>query len=271
MQDRVVDVLKRQAPLDARAVRLLCRSGAHTGHTSGMAPQFAQGNLVILPEQDADAFLRFCQRNPKPCPLLGVSEPGAVKIPGLGADLDIRTDLPRYRIWRDGELVEEPVSIEHVWRDDLVSFVIGCSFTFEQALIEAGIPLRHVQQGANVAMFKTNLQATPAAQFSGPLVVSMRPMTPAHVIRAVQTTSLYPAVHGAPIHIGHPNRIGIMDLGKPDYGDAVAIEDDELPVFWACGVTPQAVIAHARPSFAITHAPGCMLVTDCRNRQLSVL
>jgi uncharacterized protein YcsI (UPF0317 family) len=236
-----------------------------------MAPQFAPCNLVFLPKLAAEAFMRFCQRNPKPCPLIGVSDPGSFEIPGLGIDLDIRTDVPRYRVWRDGELVEEPVSVKHVWRDDLVSFVIGCSFTFEQALIDEGVPLRHVQRGANVAMYKTNIPAAPAERFSGPLVVSMRPMTPAHAIRAIQTTSRYPSVHGAPIHIGHPGSIGITDLARPDYGDPVAIEHDELPVFWACGVTPQAVIAQARPAFAITHAPGCMLVTDCHNRQMAVL
>jgi uncharacterized protein YcsI (UPF0317 family) len=262
---------KIDEPRDGLSVRLLCRSGAHQSHTSGMAPQYAQGNIVILPKDDAEIFMRFCQRNPKPCPLIGVSDPGQVEVPGLGEDIDIRTDLPLYRVWRDGEVVEEPVSVEHVWRQDLVTFVIGCSFTFEQALIDDGIPLRHVQLGFNVAMFKTNIAAVPAGPFSGPLVVSMRPMVPAHVIRAVQTTSRYPAVHGAPIHVGHPESIGVKDLAAPDYGDSITVKANELPVFWACGVTPQAIIEQARPAFAITHAPGCMLVTDRRNRDLAIL
>lgn len=235
-----------------------------------MAPRYAQGNLVILPKDDAETFMRFCQRNPKPCPLIGVSDPGQVNIPTLGADIDIRTDLPLYRVWREGELVEEPESVAHLWREDLVSFVIGCSFTFEQALIDEGIPLRHVERGCNVAMYRTNIAAVSAGRFSGPLVVSMRPMVPSHVIRAVQTTSRYPSVHGAPIHIGHPESIGVANIAMPDYGDPTPVEANELPVFWACGVTPQAIIENARPAFAITHAPGCMLVTDRRNRELAV-
>jgi uncharacterized protein YcsI (UPF0317 family) len=269
-QDSPSPDLHRQVA-DGRTVRQLCRTPAFTGHTSGTAPGFVQGNLVILPADDANDFLRFCQRNPKPCPVIGISEPGSPLIPELGEDLDIRTDLPRYRVWQDGELLDEPTSISHVWRDNLVAFVIGCSFTFEEALMADGIPLRHVDQGANVAMYRTSIQAAPAGRFHGPMVVSMRPMTPARAIRAVQITSRYPAVHGAPVHLGHAAGIGIADLGRPDYGDAVAIEDDELPVFWACGVTPQAVIAAARPRFAITHAPGCMLVTDRRNSEFAII
>lgn len=256
---------------DGRTVRLAARAGSFTDHTSGLAPGFVQGNLVVLPRDLADAFLRFCQRNPKPCPLIGVSEIGSPRIPELGDDFDIRTDVPRYRVWENGVLVDEPTSVERWWRPDLVSFVIGCSFTFEEALIANGVALRHVACNANVAMFRTNLPTRPAGPFHGPLVVSMRPLKPADAIRAVQITSRFPLVHGAPVHLGLPEAIGIADLGEPDYGVSVGVEAEELPVFWACGVTPQAVIAAAKPPFAITHAPGCMVVTDRRNHEFSVL
>ena len=267
--DEMQRVFGREGMQDAGHVRRLIRQGLWAGHTSGLADDHVQGNLVILPQAQADDFLRYCQRNPKPCPLLAVSEPGQHLLPRLGADIDIRTDVPRYRVWRDGELVDEPVDITPLWRDDLVSFVIGCSFSFEQALMEAGLPLRHVEQGRNVAMFRTNVPTEAAGPFSGPLVVTMRPMRASAVIRAVQVTSRFPNVHGAPVHIGDPSLIGITDLSKPDYGDAVEVMSDELPVFWACGVTPQAAIQQARPAFCITHAPGAMLITDLLNSQLA--
>jgi uncharacterized protein YcsI (UPF0317 family) len=251
-------------------VRLAARSGALDAPTSGLAPGFVQGNLAILPREYAEDFLRFCQANPKPCPLLGVSEAGDPAIPALGADLDIRTDIPRYRVWRDGALVDEPRDVKAVWRGDLVSFVLGCSFSFEEALLQADVPLRHIERGTGVPMWRTNIQTQRTGRFHGPLVVSMRPMKPADAIRAVQITTRLPAVHGAPVHLGYPEAIGIADLAKPDYGDAVPIERGELPVFWACGVTPQAAIAAAKVPFAITHAPGFMLVTDLKNAQLAV-
>jgi uncharacterized protein YcsI (UPF0317 family) len=251
--------------------RLRIRAGIFTGQTSGLAPGNVQANLVILPVSLAHDFLRFAQANPKPCPVLAVSETGDPRLPTLGRDLDIRTDLPRYRVWRHGELVEEPIDIGHLWRDDLVSFAIGCSFSFEEALIEDGIEMRHISCGSNVPMFRTSIQTTPAGVFKGPLVVSMRPLRPAAAIRAIQITSRFPSVHGAPVHIGLPQAIGIKDIGKPDYGDAVPVGADELPVFWACGVTPQAVIAEAKPEFCITHAPGAMLITDLRNSNLAAL
>jgi uncharacterized protein YcsI (UPF0317 family) len=251
------------------AVRRACRSGGFAGHTTGLAHGFVQGNLAILPRDWAEDFLRFCTANPKACPVLGVSELGDPHVAALGADLDIRTDLPRYRVWRDGELADEPTDLGAAWRDDLVAFVIGCSFTFEEPLLQAGVALRHLDRRCNVSMYRTNIATRPAGRFHGPMVVSMRPLRPADAIRAIQITSRLPAAHGAPIHIGHPASIGIADLGKPDYGDAVPIEADELPVFWACGVTPQAAIAAARVPFAITHAPGAMLVTDLRNTELA--
>jgi uncharacterized protein YcsI (UPF0317 family) len=251
--------------------RLRIRTGVVTGPTSGLAPGNVQANLVILPKALAANFLRFAVANPKPCPILAVSEPGDTRFPTLGADLDIRTDLPRYRVWRDGNLVAESADIRDVWRDDLVSFAIGCSFSFEEALIEGGIEIRHLSRGSNVPMYRTNIPCVAAGAFHGPLVVSMRPLKPADAIRAVQITSRFPSVHGAPVHLGFPASIGISDIGKPDYGDAVPIEADEMPVFWACGVTPQAVIGEARPEFCITHAPGSMLITDLRNASLAAL
>jgi len=250
--------------------RRAVRRGEHRAPTAGIAPGFVQGNLAILPKALADDFFRFCQFNPKPCPLLAASEPGDPRLPALGEDLDIRTDIPRYRIWRKGELVDEVPDLMGVWRDDLVAFVIGCSFSFEEALVEDGIRLRHIEQGTNVPMWRTSIETRPAGPFHGPLVVSMRPLRPADAIRAIQITSRFPAVHGAPVHVGKPEMIGISDLSRPDYGDAVEVKDDELPVFWACGVTPQSVIAAAKPEFSITHAPGYMLVTDLKNSRLSV-
>ena len=251
--------------------RLRIRTAAFTGPTSGLAPGNVQANLVVLPKALAHDFLRFAQANPKPCPVLAVSEAGDPRFPTLGADLDIRTDLPRYRIWRHGELTAEPTDVRDAWRDDLVSFAIGCSFSFEEALIEDGIGIRHIACGCNVPMYRTNIPCMPAGVFSGPLVVSMRPLKPADAIRAVQITTRFPSVHGAPVHLGFPESIGIADIAKPDYGDPVPIAADELPVFWACGVTPQAAIAQVRPEFCITHVPGSMLITDLRNTSLAAL
>jgi uncharacterized protein YcsI (UPF0317 family) len=228
-----------------------------------------QGNLAILPVAFASDFLRFCQLNPKPCPLIGMSQPGNPTIPDLGADLDIRTDLPLFRVWRDGRLVEEPTDLRAVWRDDLVAFVLGCSLSFEEALLQEGLPIRHVETRSRVPMYRTNIACAPAGPFSGPMVVSMRPFSPPQAIRAIQITSRFPAVHGAPVHIGFPELIGIGALSAPDYGDPVEVGAGELPVFWACGVTPQAVIEAAKLPFAITHAPGSMLVTDLKNTQLA--
>ena len=249
--------------------RAAIRSGQWSGHTSGLAEGHVQGNVVILPDLLANDFLRYCQRNPKPCPLLAVSEPGEALLPGLGAGIDVRTDLPRYRVWRDGTVSDQPTDISHLWRADLVTFVIGCSFSFEEALLQAGIPLRHITQSRNVAMYRSNIATVSAGAFNGPMVVSMRPLKAADAIRAIQITSRFPNVHGAPVHIGDPRQIGIADLGAPDYGDAVEVMEDEIPVFWACGVTPQAAIAQARPEFCITHAPGAMLITDLLNHQLA--
>ncbi len=264
--------MRRQAAADddGLAARRNIRSGLHRGPTAGLAPGFVQGNLAILPRALAADFQRFCRLNPKPCPLIGLSAPGDWRVPELGEDLDIRSDIPRYRVWRDGELVAEPEDVTAFWRDDLVSFVIGCSFSFEEALTQDGIEIRHIAMGCNVPMYRTSIATKEAGPFRGPLVVSMRPMKPADAIRAVEITARFPAVHGSPVHIGKPELIGIADLAKPDYGDAVPVNDDELPVFWACGVTPQSVVATVKPDFCITHYPGCMLVTDRKNAEFEV-
>jgi uncharacterized protein YcsI (UPF0317 family) len=264
-----VNALDFPAGQSAQAARAAIRQGQWTGHTSGLAEGHVQGNVVILPEALANDFLRYCQRNPKPCPLLAVGEPGEAKLPALGNDIDICSDVPRYRVWRDGVMVDEPTDISHLWRKDLVTFVIGCSFSFEQALLDAGLPLRHIQQNKNVAMYRSNIATEAAGAFHGPMVVSMRPFKAQDAIRAIQITSRFPDVHGAPVHMGDPAQIGIHDLSNPDYGDAVDVLPDEIPVFWACGVTPQAAITQAKPAFCITHAPGAMLITDLLNHQLA--
>lgn len=250
--------------------RLLIRANEIIGTTSGLAPGYVQGNLAVLPKALAADFQRFCALNPKPCPVIGMSEPGSPHVPALGADLDIRTDIPGYRVWKDGELIDEVSDVKRYWRDDLVAFVIGCSYSFEEALIEDGIEIRHISCDCKVPMFRTNIETLPAGPFHGPMVVSMRPLKPADAIRAVQITSRFPAVHGAPVHIGKPELIGIEDVTKPDFGDAIPVGDDELPVFWACGVTPQSVVMTVRPEFCITHSPGSMLVTDLRNSKMAV-
>jgi uncharacterized protein YcsI (UPF0317 family) len=258
-------------PANAIDARRLIRTGTHTGHTAAMAPAFVQGNLCILPSDYAADFADFCHRNPKPCPLIGMSATGDPRLPSLGEDLDIRTDIPCYRVFRDGQLVDEPTDISAYWRDDLVSFVLGCSFSFEQALIEDGIRLRHIARGENVAMYKTNIDTVAAGPFGGKMVVSMRPLSPAEAIRAIEITSRFPNVHGAPIHLGFPEQIGVTDLEKPFAGDAPNMAKDEIPVFWACGVTPQVAVEQARPRLCITHKPGSMLITDLKNRELAAV
>jgi uncharacterized protein YcsI (UPF0317 family) len=251
-----------------RDVRLACRSRSHISPTPGVALGYVQANLVVLPRDWAFDFLLFCQRNPKPCPLLDVTEPGDPEPKHVAPGADLRTDLPAYRVWKDGQLAAEPTDIREFWRDDFVAFLIGCSFTFENALIESGIPVRHIDAGVNVPMYRTGIPCKPAGRFAGPMVVSMRPMTPVQTIRATTICQKYPQAHGAPIHFGDPAAIDIRDIGKPDFGDPVEIRPDEQPVFWACGVTPQAVLMQAKPPFAITHKPGHMFLTDLKDRDL---
>jgi uncharacterized protein YcsI (UPF0317 family) len=255
---------------DPREARRIIRSGAYDGHTAGVAPEFVQGNLCILPKDMAMEFAAFCQRNPKPCPVIGMGSPGDPSLPDLG-DIDIRTDVPRYRVFKDGKLVDEPADVRKYWTDDLVTFVIGCSFSFEKAILEEGIRLQHVARNNTVPMYRTSIDCVPAGRFRGKMVVSMRPFTPADAIRAVQITSRFPAVHGAPVHLGLPESIGIGDIDRPDWGDPAEFRDGELPVFWGCGVTPQVAVEAARPSICITHKPGSMLITDKRNTSLAAL
>ncbi len=258
-------------PMNPRDLRLQARSGQFTANTSGHAPGFVQCNLVVLPNVWAADFLRFCTANPRPCPLLGSSPaPGDPTLPTLG-DIDVRSDLPSYRVFRDGQLADETTDIADLWQDDFVAFALGCSFSFEEALIAAGLEVRNVSEGRNVPMYRSNIPCQSAGPFAGNMVVSMRPFKPADAIRAIQICSRFPAVHGAPVHLGDPGMIGIADINAPDYGDAVTIRDQELPLFWACGVTPQVALEQAAPPIAITHTPGCMLVTDKRNAELAVL
>ncbi|MDJ0879027.1 MAG: putative hydro-lyase [Halieaceae bacterium] len=253
-----------------QALREHIRSGQHQGNTSGYSPGYVQCNIVILPETWATDFLQFCLRNPKPCPLVAVGQPGDPALEALG-DIDIRTDVPRYRIYRDGELTEERTDITELWQDDLVTFALGCSFSFEEALMADGLEVRNVAEGVNVPMYRTNIACEPSGPFVGNMVVSMRPYVPADAIRAIQVCTRFPSVHGAPIHLGDPAQIGIEYLASPDFGDPVTIRPNEIPVFWACGVTPQVALEQARPPFCITHSPGCMLVTDLPNSRLAIL
>jgi uncharacterized protein YcsI (UPF0317 family) len=255
---------------DPGAARRIIRAGDYTGHTAGIAPDYVQGNLCILPAAWAMEFAAFCQRNLKPCPVIGMGAPGDPTLPDLG-DIDIRTDVPRYRVFERGELIDEPRDIRNHWRDDLVVFALGCSFSFEDALVQDGIELRHITNGTTVPMYRTSIETTPAGPFHGPLVVSMRPLKPADAIRAVQITTRFPAVHGAPVHLGMPEQIGIKDVMKPDWGDPPQMNKDEMPVFWACGVTPQSVVMTVKPEFCITHYPGCMLVTDRKNSEFAIM
>lgn len=259
------------AAMQPAEVRSLIRRNEWLKPTSGMASGFTQANLAILKKELAFEFLLFCQRNPKPCPVLDVTEPGS-PVPRLVAPgADLRTDIPKYRIYKHGELVEEVTDITPYWGDDMVAFLLGCSFTFETALMNNGISIRHIEEDCNVAMYKTNIPCVRAGRFEGPMVVSMRPIPEKDVVRAVQVTSRFPAVHGAPVHIGNPASIGIKNIDQPDFGDRVTIKDGEVPVFWACGVTPQAVAMQVKPELMITHAPGHMFITDLRDEQFGVL
>ncbi len=248
------------ASLTPAQARALFRAGTVSA-TSGWALGHTQANLISVPRDWAADLREFADRNQAACPLLEVTEPGATtSVLAPGADL--RTDLPRYRVWREGELVAEPTTVADLWREDLVTFLIGCSFTFESALLTSGVPLRHLAERRNVAMYVTNRSGEPAGRLHGPLVVSMRPVPEALVETAVAVTRRMPAVHGAPVHVGDPGVLGIADLGRPDFGDPVRVAPGEVPVFWACGVTPQAALMASRPPFALTHAPGHMFVTD---------
>ncbi len=261
-------------PIDARhpkEIREEIRQGKYTGVTAGLAPGYVQANLAVLPQEHAYDFLLFCQRNSRPCPLIEVTDVGSPEPAGVAPGADLRTDLPRYRIYRDGELAEEVTDISPYWRDDLVAFLLGCSFTFEWALLDSGVPMRHIDEGRNVAMWRTSIACRPAGRFHGPMVVSMRPIPSDLVPKAVTVTARFPMAHGAPIHIGDPAAIGIGDLDRPDWGDPAFFRPGDVPVFWACGVTPQAVALASKPPLVITHSPGHMFITDLPNHALAVI
>ena len=263
--------VKDLAHRPASEVRKIIRSGGWTAPTSGLSLGYAQANMIVLPRDWAWDFLLFAARNPKPCPILDVTEPGDPEPKIIAPGADVRTDIPKYRIWENGVLTGEPADIRPAWRDDLVAFLIGCSFSFENAMLEAGIGIRHIEEGVNVPMYITEIKCVPAGRFSGNMVVSMRPIPHAQVVKAVTCTSRFPSVHGAPVHVGDPAAIGIKDIGRPNFGDAVTIKEGEVPVFWACGVTPQAAVMQSKPPFAITHAPGHMFIADKRDSDYSVL
>jgi uncharacterized protein YcsI (UPF0317 family) len=261
---------KSLARASAKEVRAIIREGKWRGPTSGLSLGSAQANMIVLPKDWAYDFLLFAARNPKPCPILDVTETGDPEPRMIAQGADVRTDLPKYRIWENGALVDEPDDIMSAWRGDMVAFMIGCSFSFENALLDAGIGVRHIEEGVNVPMYVTDIPCVPAGRFSGNTVVSMRPVAHRQVPRAVACTARFPAVHGAPIHIGDPSAIGVADIDRPEFGDPVTIKDGEVPVFWACGVTPQAAVMKSRPPLAITHAPGHMFVADKRDSDYAV-
>ena len=263
--------MKKISQLTPKEIRALIRKGKWDKPTAGLALGYAQANLVILPQKYAFDFLLFCQRNPKPCPLLEVLEPGKYRAGFLSTDADVRTDVPRYSIYRKGKLEGTVKEIKKYWRDDFVTFLLGCSFSFEEALLRSNIPIRYIEEKKNVSMYITRIPCRSAGVFHGPLVVTMRPIPSDKVTRAVQITSRYASVHGAPVHIGDPSAIGIRNLKKPDFGDPVTIKKGEVPVFWACGVTPQAVVMEAKPDLCITHTPGHMFISDVLNEELATL
>ncbi|NOY86459.1 MAG: putative hydro-lyase [Deltaproteobacteria bacterium] len=257
-------------PLSPEGLRAVIRSGKWSSPTSGAAPGNVQANLVMLPKEEAFNFLLFCTRNPKPCPILDVLEPGRTA-PRIAPGADLRTDLPRYSVYRDGKLAEEPLDVYDLFSEDTVSFLLGCSFSFENALLAAGVPVRNLDEGKNVSMYITNRECLPAGPFSAPLVVTMRPMNPEQAIRAVQVTTRFNLTHGAPVHIGAPEEIGIGNLAEPDFGDPVSIHPDEVPVFWACGVTSTLAATSTQLPIIITHSPGHMFISDIKDEHLTLL
>ena len=255
-------IYKNLKSSDLHTVRAAIRAGEYVSHTAGLGRGHLQANLAILPEEYALDFMRYCQRNPKPCPLTGVSDTGNPQMFTMGRDIDIRTDVPRYNIYRDGRLSEAVTDITDIWRDDLVVFALGCSFTFEHALQQAGIPVWHIDNDKTVPMFRSNIDTVPAGPFSGKMVVSMRAIPEDRVEEVIAISRRYPLAHGAPVYWGDPNGLGITDIAQPDWGDAAPVAPGQVPVFWACGVTPQVAIEAARLPICITHTPGHMLITD---------
>src|SRR5262245_50228539 len=253
-----------------REIRADIRSGKLPGATAGLGQNYVQANLAVLPKEQAYDFLLFCQRNPRACPIIEVTDAGSAEPVAVAPGADLRTDISKFRIYRNGELAEEVTDARPYWRDDLVAFLLGCSFTFEWAMLEAGVRLSHIERGTGVAMWRTSIPCRPAGVFHGPMVVSMRPIRGADLAKAVTASARFPGAHGAPIHIGDPAAIGIADITRPDYGDPQVFEPGDVPVFWACGVTPQAAALASKPPFMITHSPGHMFITDLPNSALAV-
>ncbi|OOR91051.1 DUF1445 domain-containing protein [Moraxella caviae] len=264
MQENAVNY----ATMPPKDLRQLFREGCLNCQTSGMSLGYAQANMVVLPQKYAYDFLLFAQRNPKPCPILEVGDVGSPWLQSIAKDCNVASDLPKYRIYEHGKLVGEFDDVQAHWRDDLVAFLIGCSFSFESELLDSGVSVRHIEEGRNVPMYQTNIACNPAGIFSGNMVVSMRPLPPEQIVTAVNITAAMPRVHGTPVHIGNPEYIGITDIQRPDFGEMVTIHEHETPVFWACGVTPQSIVMNSKPDFCITHAPGHMLITDVKNANL---
>lgn len=260
--------MKNLSKVSPLKIRKLIRKNKFNRPTAGAAPGYVQANLVILPRKLAFDFMVFVHRNPKPCPLLEVTEIGNPNPEFVAAEADIRFDLPKYRIYKQGRLYEEVESINNYWQEDFVAFLLGCSFTFEAALLEANIPIRHIETEKNVPMYITNKQCKTAGKFKGPMVVSMRPIPSDLITDTIQITAKYKTVHGTPVQVGSPEKLGIENINTPDFGDPVKIKADEIPVFWACGVTPQAVAMKVKPSIMITHSPGHMFITDLENKEL---
>mgnify|MGYP001453560221 FL=1 len=255
---------------EARQLRGRIRRGEHDGLTTGLAPGMVQLNLAILPQDWAEDFQRFCELNPKPCPLVSMTDPGNPVFPSeIGDDIDVRTDAPRYLVFRNGVLADEITDLGDIWQDDFVAFGMGCSYSFEEALVAGGLSLRHIEQGTKVPLYISNLETTPAGPFKGPTILSMRPFLPDDAIRAIEITARYPRVHGTPVHFGNPKMIGIDDIMQPYSGVSPVMRENEEPVFWACGVTPQVIVQHAKPPICITHKPGHMLITDRLNTELA--
>ena len=260
-----------KSDLSPNQIRMEIRQDQWVRPTAGLAPGYVQTNIAILPKELSFDFLLFCQRNPRSCPLIEVLDPGSTEAVISAPNSDITRDIPLYRIYKNGILDKEVKNITSEWKKDFVTFLIGCSFTFESALINNGVSLPHYEQGKNVSMFITNIPTIKSGVFSGPMVVSMRSIQKNKVIRAIQTTSRFPSVHGAPIHIGNPEEIGVHDINNPDFGDVTPVKENEIPVFWACGVTPQSIAMNSNPSIMITHSPGHMFITDRKDEEYAII
>lgn len=250
-------------------LRALFRNESLVLPTAGLCPDYVQANLAILPGAYAEDFAEFIRKNPKPCPLLEVITGDVPISKTIAPGSDITRDFPLYRVYRHGEPQEDIPDGSHLWTPDMAAFMIGCSLTFEASLVRGGIPLKHYEQNKRVPMYNTDIPCVPSALFYGNYVVSMRPVKRELVPLAVSITEKMDYAHGAPVQLGNPEEIGIFDIEHPDYGDPLEIADDEIPVFWACGVTAQAAAQQTKPEIMISHSPGYMLITDIRISDLS--